>query len=122
MSVTTVAAGPSDGFVFPTPPGGLGDGDYLDVLVTSGGTAMTVQSIGGVAFGDAATANIADIVAAAVTHINDNYFGLLDAAALAVNPGDILVFNGTSWKCEPVGADTTVLTADSGQPNGVTWA
>ena len=38
------------------------------------------------------------------------------------NPGDILVWDGSGYDVLPIGADGTVLTADSGEPLGVKWA
>lgn len=41
--------------------GALADGDYGDVAVSGSGTAMTVQSLGGVAFGSAALVDAATL-------------------------------------------------------------
>lgn len=44
------------------------------------------------------------------------------AKALGTTKGDILVYDGTAWVALPAGTDGTILTADSGAPDGVGWA
>jgi len=71
---------------------------------------------------DAATTSVDDIIAAAVAHINTNYGGLLDAAALCVTKGDMLVFAGSAWSFLSVSAnDGKQLTEDSAEPTGMGW-
>lgn len=53
--------------------GGLSDGDYGDVLVGGGGTSMAVQSIGGVAFGSAATTAATDYAPATPNVISADF-------------------------------------------------
>jgi hypothetical protein len=43
-------------------------------------------------------------------------------STLGTTKGDLAVYNGTGWIRVGVGADDTVLTADSGTGSGLTWA
>ena len=48
--------------------------------------------------------------------------GLTDTEITAAAKGDLLVFDGTNWVDVTVGANDTILTADSAETSGVKWA
>ena len=49
-------------------------------------------------------------------------FDLSDVAPNDPTIGDLFVGNGTNWDDFPIGADTFILTADSGEASGLKWA
>lgn len=55
------------------------------------------------------------------TPLNKLVIDVLPAPAGTPDVGDVLVFDGTDWIRKSVGADTQVLTADSGEPDGLSW-
>ncbi len=122
MANFIISTGPSDGLQLPVPLSGPADGSYVDVVVSGGGTVMTIQSIGGVPFGDAATLDYADIYNQLVIDIDANYGGILTALSGGTTKGDILAYDGALWQIKPIGADGRVLTANSGEDTGLEWA
>lgn len=79
------------------------------------------------ALGIASTAGTEAAGWAGADHVHDGRHTLLDArlhtdtAAGTPTKGDIIAGSGAAWDDLAVGADGTVLTADSGQALGVAW-
>lgn len=68
------------------------------------------------------SANRFGLVAPLAAGVAQTFDALTDTNFTAVAKGDVAVFDGTSWVDLTVGANDTVLTADSATSTGVKWA
>lgn len=90
-------------------------------ILTLGNTAVTGQAITGYTSG-AGTISATDSLLQAIQKLNGNDSLKLDVSALTTK-GDIVVATAASTITrQGVGANDTVLMADSGQTNGLKWA
>ena len=82
--------------------------NWVDLTVGSNGTILTANS------GEATGLEWGSAPASALS-------GLTDVTFTSVNKGDIVIWDGGTWVDFTVGANNTILKADSTQPTGVKW-